>query len=95
MNFQLNAYLKLLLLGWILLGMGGGSHRRLEPEVRTPPRVLLHGLPLNPLASCFCFVKRERGDRWHLTVFTGDSRQSFEGLLYFFQLSVIPQLFSK
>lgn len=90
MNFQLNAYLKLLLLRWILLGMGGGSHRRLEPEVRTPPRVLLHGLPLNPLASCFCFVKRERGDRWHLTVFTGDSRQSFEGLSYFFQLSVIP-----
>lgn len=90
MNFQLNAYLKLLLLGWILLGMGGGSHRGLEPEVRTPPRVLLHGPPLNPLASCFCFVKRERGDQWHLTVFTGDSRQSFEGLFCFFQLSVIP-----
>ena len=63
MNFQLNAYLKLLLLGYLLLGLGGGSHRGLEPEVRTPPRVLLHGLPLNPLAYCFCFVRRERERR--------------------------------
>ena len=60
MNFQLNAYLKLLLLGCILLGMGGGSRRGLKPEVRTPSCVFLHDPPLKPLAYCFCFVKRER-----------------------------------